>query len=402
MEDAAPEGSVGRQLALQRKLAGLTQQQLAARIHFSASLISQVERGVVPASPALTSATARALGTDVEALTGQPYGARISDPRADHAGVPGLRAALDCVDDPGLSGPPMTAAELRTRLDECKRDQRRSRYSQITAKLPELLQHTYVVASEARPASEAAEAAWALLDDAYQLAGAVSYSFGYFDLEALTSDRRRDAALRSGDPLRAAMATGFGATRLRLCRGDYGRVLRVVERAQSDIADERSSAADAVRAQLHLRQGITHARAGAADRADEHITAAHELVELGIPAHPYYEVIATPGNVGCYWVAAPVELTDGTTAVDRAGRVLLPDDEQPSRLGHHWVDVARAWTLHGDREKALDALNRARRIAPQLTRYHPTVHETVRILAETERRATDSLAGFARWIGVQL
>jgi hypothetical protein len=39
---------------------------------------------------------------------------------------------------------------------------------------------------------------------------------------------------------------------------------------------------------------------------------------------------------------------------------------------------------------------------PQLTRYHPQVHETVHLFAETDRRATDSLAGFARWIGVTL
>jgi hypothetical protein len=34
-----------------------------------------------------------------------------------------------------------------------------------------------------------------------------------------------------------------------------------------------------------------------------------------------------------------------------------------------------------------------------LTRYHTQVHETVYLLAETDQRATDSLAGFARWIG---
>jgi len=32
----------------------------------------------------------------------------------------------------------------------------------------------------------------------------------------------------------------------------------------------------------------------------------------------------------------------------------------------------------------------------------PQVHETVHLLAEIDRRATDSLAGFARWIGVTL
>ncbi len=97
----------------------------------------------------------------------------------------------------------------------------------------------------------------------------------------------------------------------------------------------------------------------------------------GVPATPYYDVIATMTNVNRHWVAVPAELTDGSTA------------------------VARAWTLHGDRAKALDSLYWARRIAPQLTR-HPQAHETVHLLAETERRANDSLAKFARWVGVML
>lgn len=403
MEETAPAESVGYRLAVQRKLAGYTQQQLAMRANYSAELIGKVERGVKLASPALTAAAARALRVDVETLTGQPYGAAITDPRADHAGIPALRMALDCADepDPLLVGPPMTAPELRGRLDACERDRQRSRYSQMVAELPELLQHASMLAAEARPVSEAADTAWALLDDTYELAGAASYQFGYLDLSALAARCGQQAGLRSGDPLRAA-AHMVNGTRVRLHRGDYAGVLRVTERALADIADEHNPAADAVRAQLHLGAAIAHARSGAGDRADEHIGAARELIGAGIPPHPYYGVIATAGNIACHWVAAPVELADGTTAVDRATRTRIPDDEQPSRIGHYWIDVARGWTLHGDRANAIDALNHARRITPQQTRYHPMVHETVQLLAETDRRATDSLAGISRWLGISL
>ncbi len=122
---------------------------------------------------------------------------------------------------------------------------------------------------------------------------------------------------------------------------------------------------------------------------------------LGIPANPYYNVIASAANVDIHWVAVPVELSDGATAVSRAEQVKIPTGEEPSRVGHHWIDVARAWMLQGDREKALDALNHARGITPQQTRYHPQVHETLHLLAETDRRTADSLAGFARWAGIQ-
>ena len=105
-------------------------------------------------------------------------------------------------------------------------------------------------------------------------------------------------------------------------------------------------------------------------------------------------------NVTIHSVAAAVELGDGTTAVSR--NKPLPPGMMISRQGHHHVDLARAWLLHGDRDRAFVELNVARRLAPQLTRYSPQVRETLVVLAEPDRRKTDSLTGFARWAGVRL
>ena len=71
-----------------------------------------------------------------------------------------------------------------------------------------------------------------------------------------------------------------------------------------------------------------------------------------------------------------------------------------SRLAHHNIDLSRAWLLHGDHTKALQALNTARRTAPQQTRYHPMVAETVRAMARTEQRRSDTLSSFAAWMGI--
>ncbi|MGQ0778991.1 MAG: helix-turn-helix domain-containing protein [Pseudonocardiales bacterium] len=399
-EESAPEGAVGRRVAVQRKLAGLTQQQLAARAHVSTSLVAQVEQGVVPASAAFIAAVARALGVDVEALTGEPYGPPITDPKAEHAGIPALRAALDNDEDPDFEGFPMSATELRTRLDQCEQDRQKSRYAEMAAALPELLNHAYAIVNNA-PSGHAAETAWALLTDAYLCVHSVTYRFGYYDLATLAARCGRDTAERSGDPLRAAAVT-FRAAHGRLHRGDYAGALRVIDRGHALIESERSPAADAVRTLLHLRQSIAHARSGALDRADEHIGAARDLVARGLPVHPHYGMTASATNVEIHWVAVPLELSDGTTAVGRAERVQIQEHDEPSRGGRHWIDLARAWTLHGDRTKALGALNQARVLAPQKTRYHPQVRETVYLLAETDRRATDSLAGFARWAGITL
>jgi hypothetical protein len=58
------------------------------------SLLRKVEQGSVPASPAFTSAVARALGIRVAELLGQPY---LRETAADHrvfAAIPALRREL--------------------------------------------------------------------------------------------------------------------------------------------------------------------------------------------------------------------------------------------------------------------------------------------------------------------
>ena len=48
----------------------------------------------------------------------------------------------------------------------------------------------------------------------------------------------------------------------------------------------------------------------------------------------------------------------------------------------------------------VEYLAKARRTAPQQTRYHPQVHETVRALARADKRRTDTLANFVGWLGI--
>uniref|UniRef100_UPI00055FD340 helix-turn-helix domain-containing protein n=1 Tax=Streptosporangium amethystogenes TaxID=2002 RepID=UPI00055FD340 len=59
----APQAIWGRELRYYRKAAGLTQGELAEKIHFSESLISGVETGHLPASPEFAEACDLALNT---------------------------------------------------------------------------------------------------------------------------------------------------------------------------------------------------------------------------------------------------------------------------------------------------------------------------------------------------
>ena len=108
-------------------------------------------------------------------------------------------------------------------------------------------------------------------------------------------------------------------------------------------------------------------------------------------------------NIDVHWCAVPVETMNGAEAALRRGaQVHLVDRAHPERVGHHHIDQARGWLLHGNRDRTLAELNMARAVAPFNTRHHPAVRETVLALAESDRRRTESLAGFARWAGIEL
>lgn len=235
------------------------------------------------------------------------------------------------------------------------------------------------------------EKARAALHDAYRMAATIAGRFRQVDLAAVVSERHIRLAPTTGDPLRIAISAFHRSTRyLRL--GDYTGGLRILDRAADHIREP-----SAVATQLQLRNAVLSARAGRLDRADEHVAQARAMRRPG--QRSYYGIDASEVNIDVHWRALPVEAMDGTEAVRRGAQVRLAGDK-PERLGHHHIDQARAWLLHGDRQRCLDELDKARRVAPFNVRYHPSVHETVLALAAEDRRRTDSLAGFARWAGI--
>lgn len=224
---------------------------------------------------------------------------------------------------------------------------------------------------------------------------------GHLDLSHLADERARTAAARGDDPLRAAVAE-WNHSLILMFDGSYPAGLRSIERAGAmvDLASP-TPAVPAVRGALHLRAAIIAARAANSDLAEDHLVAARSFAVDGQDEANFYGTMFGLPNVSIHEVSVPMELADGTTAVTRAANVALPASTAPARVGHHWIDLSRAWLLYGDRHRALDSLQQARRIAPQLTRYHPQVHDTVHILAVRDARSTASLRHFAAWCGIR-
>lgn len=388
-ERTGSEG-VGRRVRTVRKLAGLTQEQLANKAHVSASLVRHVEQGRIPASPAFVAATARALRVSVPELYHD------STPRlgTERAGVAELETTImagfappDTPDDPGT----LTLDSLAARVGEVAELQRHGRYEVSSEQLPTLIDDLRALTAD-RPD----ERVHRLLSRAYGIAAIALHRLGSTVAEQ-AGERAATTARHSGDPLLAAAADVEVGYRL-LHRGAYRAADRLAARARDSVADLPVTVDSlSVRGYSHLSAAIAAARAGDADGSTDHLRAAGEYAAHVPDGSDRYDTAFSPSNVIMHAVSAAVEMGDGTTAIGRNAPVQAA---MPSRRAHHHVDLARAYLLHGDRGSTLTELHAARAAAPTLTRYHPMVSETVRVLAETDRRRTAGLAEFAVWAGI--
>lgn len=392
--------SIGRRIAGARKLRGLTQQQLADRIPCSKSLIAQVESGHKPASPALIAGAARALRVGIGELTGQPY--RGETPREDriHASIPDIRRALLSWDVPDEDIRPRPFADLSAEVARASALGRNARYGHLAETLPGLLEEL-TTAVHAVPEGDRPRL-YALLSEAYTGVTALAYALGYFDLRHLAMDRVERAAQESQDPLRVARTQWQRAT-LFLATAAYRKGAMLLDRIRHDIGEDMARMDEptlSLYGATHLRSAIFAARMPNTAAAQAHLAEASEAARLVGHDTDHYGLEFGPSNVAIHQVAVPVEMYDGTAAIEQASRTRLPATVAPVRHGHYYIDLARGFLYHGDRRKSLDALLTARRIAPQLTRNHPMVRETVRMLVELERRRPKSLSGFASWVGI--
>lgn len=236
------------------------------------------------------------------------------------------------------------------------------------------------------------EQVFRLLAETYDAARQLTYKLGYIDLAALIADRYEWAADRSGDPLAVCVGDTMRAAEL-ISAGEWAAAQGVMAASRAVLEPDLSKA-DAptwsVWGYLHLEDGLAAARAGDEDTTLSHLADAQEAAERIGGDRDDYRLWFGPTNVGIWSVALAVELGDAPRAIERARDVRLPPGTPRERAGHHYIDLARAYLSHSDRRSALNSLLAARKIAPQQTRYHPMVRETVHALARAERRSTET------------
>lgn len=392
----AGDDGAGARIARNRKRRGLNQRDFAARVHFSVSTIQKVESGHKPASPALIEAVARALRVPVHELQGQPI--RGESPREDavHASVPAIRRALAGWDMPA-DIPARPLYRIRPDVRQASMLHLASRYRELGTMLPGLLDEL-TVAYHTVTAHER-EVAAGLLTGAYRAAFELVYKLGYGDLVLTAVDRLRWAASASGDPLAEGAAAWLRSWVLSLT-GDLPRALLLLEQTRHDVHrrfPKRTPARISVIGSLHLRQAAILGRQRRLAEADDHIAEARELAQhLGVDGNAYLLAFG-PSNVAIHSVAVAADALNYAEAIKRAKGVRLPARIPKERSSHHAIEVAHAYQQYGDAEGSVRCLQKARRIAPQHTRFHPMVHETVRALID-QRRTTGPVATFADWL----
>jgi hypothetical protein len=181
-----------------------------------------------------------------------------------------------------------------------------------------------------------------------------------------------------------------------------------MEQVRADLGDDISAMdgpALSVYGSAHLRSAILAARSvktkgtGYAQQAWAHMDAARLVAERMGTDRNDYGLAFGPSNVAQHEVAVAVELEDGADAVRRSRKVRLGPSVPSVRRGHHYIDLARGYAMAGDHAGSLRCLHEARRIAPQQTRHHPMVRETVLAVAAA-RRGREELSLFASWLGL--
>ncbi len=398
---------IGARIAAYRRLHRLTQKQLATKAAVSYSLLVKVEQGRRPASGSFIAAVARVMGVPVTTFTGQPYSTEHAHDRLDGP-LADLRASLDNYDFPLDELPVRVLPEIAADVHAVLLARRGANFGRIVVIAPPLIDELVQVSQTAQ--GHAAEEAQRLLVHVYRSAYDVAYGLGLSDLVSLLLSRMDYSAQRAGDPyLRSLYGYMRAYSTFATGRHEVGR--KIIAQARETI-DQGVRAGDlpalCSAGNLHLRAAMLATRQGDGDSARDELAEARRLGEelgrevVGGTGDGAHVQSFGPTNVAIHAAAVEMELGNHGKSLQLAKLVQPPNDYFPDRLGHFWIDTARSQLWTGKADAALVSLLKARKVAPQQAKYHPSVRETVAGLVHAARRTPDTLIGYASWCGVQL
>lgn len=390
--DRPAAAALAREILRRRKLAGLSQPELAAMIGYTKQYISLAERSssdlrsreLVSAIDSALSANGELLAMWTEAHREKlarrarqaemlPRTRSIASPSIATVvaqRLPVLRRALDLHDMPD-DGPVRPTEQLREAVRAAVQHRLSSNYGCLAHDLPQLIAEL----SRARllQIGSRREQMGRLLLQTYRAADAIADKYGYFDLSARIIELMRTIANEIDDPLLMAM-TAYVKTEVFFASGDLESGRTLLERAASTLNPNMSIHAAATYGALHMRAAVAAGKAqpDRPELANTHLAEATSVARY-LDDGVYLGTAFGPSSVRIHKLSLAVELKDIDAALLTARDWRPPRITPAERRSHFYIDLARAHLAVRDQDAAEEALILAQSIAPETTSSHPTV-----------------------------
>lgn len=384
--------SNGQRLARLRMRRRWTQQRLATDSGYSLAAVKAFEQGRRALDrPAVILAMCRALDCHPTEITGGP----VVPPQSDRdgqdavAGVAAVRRALLRHGRPTRATEQEAAevdlSDLRVRTSAANAQRAAASFSKSSHTLPALLRDLQVAAEVCE--GDERRQAYGLLTSAYECAMQYLYKLGHVSDATLATERVVWSARETEDPLRILAASWYDAGEF-LSIGEHDEAGAIIDDALTGLGRVKTAVPEVVslRGAFELKASLNAARSADGVSAERHWERAGKAAELLGDDRNDFQMQFGPTNVAIWGVSLPVEMGKGRLAVERAEKVQLPEKYSPERRSHHFIDVGRAHFYNGQREQALSAFLTAERLAPQATRMHSGVRETVGTMIRTQKR----------------
>lgn len=400
---------LGRTLRRLRRLASLTQEELAERSDVSVDVIRHLEQGRKQSARLPTlHALANGLGVELTTLLGDPP-AVASTGESDGPRFVAMRRAIMPTlwgTVPELPGPDFSLDRLREQIADGWTQYHSAEFDTVMKALPELISDARGVTALGNPDDDERRAGFAFLGKALQLAGHVAVRMGKTDLALISLERAIDAAGRSSDPLLLPMIVNSTAWTYQR-QGRLEDALGIALRTADDMAEAgRTGTADGLKVwgALTMSAATSAARSGDYERAAAMMETAEKeaarVAKLPDGGDNRMVSVFSPSSVRIERVRLAVQYGHPQDALALAKGMRLSKDTPPSWRTWLLLDVARAHTDIGDAAGAVKTLESLRRVAPTWMQHHTLAVAVVRDLWALPNRPA-GLRALAEFLDVE-
>jgi len=397
---------LGDRIARLRRVAALTQEELAERSGVSVDVVSKLEQHRKHSARLPTiHALAKGLGVELTALLGDPPAV----PSTGEAEPPGLVAIRRAIMPPLFAPPPVPSSVeaislglLRAEISEAWSLYHDAQFAQLMGLLPGIIADGRLAAAVGDADDRAA--GQAALSKALQLTGHLSIRLGKTDLALSSLERAASAADASADPLLSPMIYNSVAWAYQR-QNRLDDALNLAVNAADGVERDHANTAEGVRVWggLLMSAATSSARSGDYDTANDMMLTAERgtrrLSTLPAPADGRMVSVFSKSSVRIERVRLAVQHARPDDALSLARGMRLAPDIPPSWRTWLLLDVARAYTDVGDAENAVRTLEKLKRVAPDWMRHHTLAVSIVSDLWYGRARPT-GLRALVRFLGL--